>query len=148
MKSIFRILLFAMAMTAFCASAYAQKDSRQRMTREQLAETQAKYIAQEMAMDGTTSEKFVETFCRFQKEIWALGPRPKREVSGGTDAETEQAIKERFAHSQKILDLRHKYYEEYSKFLSQQQIVRVYELEKKMMDRLYHRSQKAKTQKR
>lgn len=148
MKSIFRILLFAMAMTAFCASAYAQKDSRQRMTREQLAETQAKYIAQEMAMDGTTSEKFVETFCRFQKEIWALGPRPKREVSGRTDAETEQAIKERFAHSQKILNLRHKYYEEYSKFLSQQQIVRVYELEKKMMDRLYHRSQKAKTQKR
>lgn len=148
MKSIFRILLFAMAMTAFCASAYAQKDSRQRMTREQLAETQTKYIAQEMAMDGTTSEKFVETFCRFQKEIWALGPRPKREVSGRTDAETEQAIKERFAHSQKILDLRHKYYEEYSKFLSQQQIVRVYELEKKMMDRLYHRSQKAKTQKR
>ncbi len=148
MKSIFRILLFAMAMTAFCESAYAQKDSRQRMPREQLAETQAKYIAQEMAMDGTTSEKFVETFCRFQKEIWALGPRPKREVSGRTDAETEQAIKERFAHSQKILDLRHKYYEEYSKFLSQQQIVRVYELEKKMMDRLYHRSQKAKTQKR
>ncbi len=148
MKSIFRILLFAMAMTAFCASAYAQKDSRQRMTREQLAETQAKYIAQEMAMDGTTSEKFVETFCRFQKEIWALGPRPKREVPGRTDAETEQAIKERFAHSQKILDLRHKYYEEYSKFLSQQQIVCVYELEKKMMDRLYHRSQKAKTQKR
>ncbi|RHJ53020.1 hypothetical protein [Bacteroides sp. AM10-21B] len=148
MKSIFRILLFAMAMTAFCASAYAQKDSRQRMTREQLAETQAKYIAQKMEMDGTTSEKFVETFCRFQKEIWALGPRPKREVSGRTDAETEQAIKERFAHSQKILNLRHKYYEEYSKFLSQQQIVRVYELEKKMMDRLYHRSQKAKTQKR
>ena len=148
MKSIFRILLFAMAMTAFCASAYAQKDSRQRMTREQLAETQAKYIAQEMAMDGTTSEKFVETFCRFQKEIWALGPRPKREVPGRTDAETKQAIKERFAHSQKILDLRHKYYEEYSKFLSQQQIVCVYELEKKMMDRLYHRSQKAKTQKR
>ena len=137
-----------MAMTTFCVSAYAQKDNRQRMTREQLAETQAKYIAQEMAMDGTTSEKFVETFCRFQKEIWALGPRPKREVSGRTDAETEQAIKERFAHSQKILDLRHKYYEEYSKFLSQQQIVRVYELEKKMMDRLYHRSQKAKTQKR
>lgn len=148
MKSIFRILLFAMAMTAFCASAYAQKDSRQRMTREQLAETQAKYIAQKMEMDGTTSEKFVETFCRFQKEIWALGPRPKREVPGRTDAETEQAIKERFAHSQKILNLRHKYYEEYSKFLSQQQIVRVYELEKKMMDRLYHRSQKAKTQKR
>ena len=142
MKSIFRILLFAMAMTTFCVSAYAQKDNRQRMTREQLAETQAKYIVQEMAMNDTTAKKFVATFCQFQKEIWALGPRPKRGVSSGTDAETEQAIKERFAHSQKILNLRHKYYEEYSKFLSQQQIARVYELERKMMDRLYHRSQK------
>ena len=82
MKSIFRILLFAMAMTTFCTSTYAQKDSRQRMTREQLAETQAKYIAQEMEMDDTTAEKFVATFCQFQKEIWALGHRPKREVAG------------------------------------------------------------------
>lgn len=142
MKSIFRILLFAMAMTTFCANTYAQKNNKQRMTREQLAETQAKYIAQEMGMDDTTTEKFVATFCQFQKEIWELGPRPKRNVSGRTDAETEQAIKKRFAHSQKILNLRQKYYEEYSKFLSQQQIVRVYELEKKTMDRLYHRSQK------
>lgn len=147
MKSIFRIILFAIAMSTFCINTYAQKNNKQRMTREQLAETQAKYIAQEMAMDDTTTEKFVATFCQFQKEIWALGPRPKRGGTGRTDAETEQAIKERFAHSQKILNLRQKYYGEYSKFLSQQQIVRVYELEKKMMDRLYHRSQKKKTQK-
>ena len=93
MKSIFRILLFAMAMTAFCASAYAQKDSRQRMTREQLAETQAKYIAQEMAMDGTTSEKFVETFCRFQKEIWALGPRPRERPRTGRMRKQNKPLK-------------------------------------------------------
>lgn len=147
MKSIFRILLFAMAMTTFCVSTYAQKDRRQRMTREQLAETQAKYIAKEMTMDDATAEQFIETFCRFQKEIWALGPRPKREVSDRTDAETEQALKERFAHSQKVLDLRQKYYEEYSKFLSQKQIERIYELERKMMERLYHRSPKRNTHK-
>lgn len=147
MKSIFKILLLVMAMTSLSANTYAQKDNKQRITREQLAETQAKYIAREMAMDDMTTVKFIATFCQFQKEIWALGPRPKREASGRTDAETEQAIKKRFAHSQKILNLRQKYYEEYSKFLSQQQIVRVYELEKKMMDRLFHRSQKKKTQK-
>lgn len=144
MKNIFRILLFAMAMTTFCVSAYAQKDSRQRMTREQLAETQAKYIAKEMAMDDTTAEKFITTFCQFQKEIWALGPRPGREASDRTDAETEQTLKERFAHSQKILDLRKKYYVEYCKFLTQKQIERVYKLERGMMNRLYRRSQKEK----
>lgn len=147
MKSVFRILLFAMAMATFCISSYAQKDSRQRMTREQLAETQAKYIAKEMAMDDATAEKFTATFCQFQKEIWALGPRPEKESSGRSDAETEQIIADRFAHSQKILDLRKKYYAEYSKFLTQTQIGRVYELERRIMNRLYHRSQKEKPQK-
>ena len=53
-----------------------------------------------------------------------------------TDEETEQALKDRFAHSQKILDLRQKYYGIYSEFLTQKQIRRVYELERQMMDRL------------
>lgn len=147
MKSIFRILLLTVAMVTFCVNTYAQKADRQRMTREQLAETQAKYIAKEMALDDMTTKQFVETFCQFQKEIWALGPRPQKDSSTHTDEEAEQALKARFAHSQKILDLRQKYYGEYSKFLSQKQIRRVYELERKMMDRLYHRPQKGKTQK-
>ena len=95
-------------------------------------------------MDDATTEKFIETFCQFQKEVWALGPRPKRDSSNRSDAEAEQAMKERFAHSQKILDLRKKYYMEYSKFLTQKQIEQVYKLEKEMMDRLYYRSQKRK----
>lgn len=144
MKRIFRILLFAMALTTFCAGSYAQRNSRQRMTREQLAETQAKYIVKEMAMDDATAERFTTTFCRFQKEIWALGPRPGRESSNHSDTETEQTIADRFAHTQKILDLRKKYYVEYSKFLTQKQIERVYELERRMMNRLSRRSQKEK----
>ena len=136
MKSVFRILMVVITISTFCVNAYAQKDSRQRMTREQLAETQAKYIAREMAMDDATTEKFIGTFCQFQKEVWALGPRPQRDSSNRSDAEAEQAMKERFAHSQKILDLRKKYYMEYSKFLTPRQIEKVYELERQMMNRL------------
>lgn len=139
MKSFFRILLLTVTMATFCVSTYAQKGDRQHMTREQLAETQAKYIAKEMAMDDITTKQFIETFCRFQKEIWALGPRPKKDIPTHTDEETEQALKARFAHSQKILDLRQKYYEEYSKFLTQKQIKRVYEMERQIMDRLSKR---------
>ena len=97
-----------------------------------------------MAMDNKTSLQFVETFCQFQKEVWALGPRPKRDSSNRSEAETEQALEERFAHSQKILNLRKKYYIEYSKFLTPKQIEQVYKLEKEIMDRLYYRSQKRK----
>ena len=59
-----------------------------------------------------------------------------------TDEETEQALKDRFAHSQKILDLRQKYYVIYSEFLTQKQIRRVYELERQMMDRLSKRGKR------
>ena len=141
MKNMIKVLVLAVAMITFNVSTYAQKSERQRMTREQLAEAQAHFIANEMAMDDTTTKQFVETFCQFQKDIWALGPRPKRYSSHLSDKEAEQALNERFTHSQKILDLRKRYYLKYSKFLTPKQIERVYELERKMMNRLFHRSQ-------
>ena len=147
MKNMIKILVLAVAMITFNVSTYAQKSERQRMTREQLAEAQAHFIANEMAMDDTTTKQFVETFCQFQKDIWALGPRPKRDASHLSDKEAEQAMNERFTHSQKILDLRKRYYLKYSKFLTPKQIERVYELERKMMKRLFHRSQNKENRK-
>lgn len=141
MKDTIRLLLLAIALTAFSGAVSAQS-SKQRLTREQLAEVQAKHIAKEMAMDEATSQRFIETFCQFQRDIWALGPRPKKPHSQMSDEETEQVLKERFGHSQKILDLRRKYYAIYSKFLTQKQIRRVYELERQMMERLSKRSRR------
>lgn len=77
MKNIIKVVVLIVAMMASNANLYAQKVEQQRITREQLAETQAQFIANEMAMDDETTRQFVETFCQFQKEIWALGPRPK-----------------------------------------------------------------------
>jgi len=105
-----------------------------------LAEVQAKHIAQELAFDDAVSKRFIETYTKCQGEIWALSPRkPQRKQAANatkTDEQTEKEIKERFAHSQKILDIRQKYYSEYSKFLTQRQIERVYQIEKQMMNRL------------
>lgn len=81
MKNIIKVLALAIAMVTIGTSTYAQKNERQRMPREQLAETQARFIAKEMAMDDSTATQFMETFCQFQKDIWALGPRPKRDTS-------------------------------------------------------------------
>lgn len=141
MKNIIKVVVLIVAMMASNANLYAQKVEQQRITREQLAETQAQFIANEMAMDDETTRQFVETFCQFQKEIWALGPRPKREKSHLSDKEAEQAMNERFAHSQKMLDLRKKYYLKYSKFLTPTQIEKVYVSERRMMNRLFQRSQ-------
>ena len=71
MKNIIKVVVLIVAMMASNANLYAQKVEQQRITREQLAETQAQFIANEMAMDDETTRQFVETFCQFQKEIWA-----------------------------------------------------------------------------
>ena len=122
-------------MIAFGGTVSAQ-NNKQRLTREQLAEIQAGHIAKEMAMDNATAKRFIETFCNFQREIWAIGPRPKQSDSQMTDREAKEALKERFDHSRKILNLREKYYAIYSRFLTQKQIERVYRLERQMMERL------------
>lgn len=114
-----------------------QKTERQRMTREQLAETQARHIANQLALNDETSEKFTMEYCSYMKELWAIGPRAGKKQQGEmTDAQAEAKTKQDFERSQKILDLRTKYYKRYSNFLTQRQIQRVYEIEKQMRNRL------------
>lgn len=141
MKKILGILMMVITMMTVATNVCAQApNQKQRLSREQLAEKQAQYIAHDLGLDEKTSSKFTDTYTQYQKEIWALGPRPhhkKGEMK--TDAQTEQEIKQRFEMSEKILNIRQKYYKKYSKFLSQQQILRVYEIERQMMKRFAQR---------
>ena len=146
MKKVFSIMLTAIMMVAFSTAVSAQDNNnaqqhkRQRMSREQMAEMQAKHISRQLALDDATSQKFIETYSAYQKEVWSLCPQGKRKKKADmTDAETEKAIKDQFDHSQKILTLRQEYYKKYSKFLTPKQIQRVYELEKQSMNRLSKR---------
>ena len=145
MKHIIRTFVIAIMMIASCTTVFAQPNTqKQRMSREQLAEVQAKHIAGELAFSDAVTEKFVKTFCDCQKEIWALGPRPRPGKQGMSEQENEERIKQRFAMSEKILNIRQKYYKEYSKFLTQTQIEKVYEQERKMMKRLANRGKRGK----
>ncbi|MBD9160321.1 MAG: hypothetical protein EGP67_03240 [Bacteroidales bacterium] len=120
-----RKFVYLLVCLAVAVSAAAQTP-QQRMSREQLAETQAKYIARELALDDNLSSQFVTTYCECQKEIWALGPRSGKDCS----------MQERFDRSQKLLDIRQKYYRLYSRFLTDRQIENVYKLERRMMHRM------------
>ena len=141
MKTILNLSICMIALCMLCTTTQAQ-ERQQRLNREQLAEAQARHIAKEMAMDDTTSTRFIDAYCNFQKEIWALGPRYRQfRDSSMTDEENEEAIKARFVHSQKILDIRKKYYGIYSEFLTATQIRQVYDLERQMMNRLSRRNQ-------
>jgi len=137
----FAICAIMMVVCSTAVQAQTEKSKKQRMSREELADKQARHIAHKLALDDATTQKFVKTFCDYQKDVWALDSRVqgKKKKADMTDAEVEQAIKTHIERSHKILDLREKYYKEYNKFLTPKQIQRVYEMEKQTMKRLGRR---------
>lgn len=140
MKRYLTIFLTLLALTTGLSTATAQETDKQRPTREQLTTAQARHIASLMAFDDATSERFIATFSRHQQELWALGPKGRKQQRKKgvqqTDAQVKQAMQERFERRQKVLDLEKKYYDEYSKFLTPKQIQRVYELQGEVMKKL------------
>ena len=133
-------MMVALMMIATCTVAFAQpQGKKQRMSREQLAEVQAHHIAEQLAFSDDVTAKFVSVFCQQQQEIWALAPRLGH-MAAATD---EEQIQQRFDRSEKILAIRKKYYKEYSQFLTQAQIKKVYEIERQTMKRF---AKKAKRQ--
>ena len=132
MKRIIRIMALAMFMVCMSMGANAQNKQKKdgsRMSVEQLTELRAKRIAQALALDDATAQKFTTTFCACQKELYAANEAMKenkgKKRSEMTDAEIETIQKDRFKQSRKLLDLREKYYGEYRKFLSARQVRRV-----------------------
>ena len=129
----------------FMSMSLSAQDNARRISREELAVKQAEHISETLAFDKATSDRFKEVYCNFQKELWALGPNHGKQRS---DNPSEEEMKQRFERSHNILDLRKKYYDIYSTFLTQKQISRVYEIERDMMHRLapqdgkHHRSGK------
>ena len=132
MNTIIRNSIMAVV-AIFLSISLSAQDNARRISREELAVKQAEHISETLAFDKATGDRFKEVYCSFQKELWDLGPSLGKQQS---DTPSEEEMKQRFERSQKILDLRKKYYDIYSTFLTQKQISRVYEIERDMMRRL------------
>ena len=140
MKSIIRVIVSVAVVLCLSVSTLsaATPDGKQKLPRrEKLAERQAARIASELALDSVRAHRFVTTFVQCQREKWALKGRTQRGAQL-TEAQTDSLLRAQFVHSQKILDLRRKYYGEYRKFLTAKQIERVYQIEQRQGRALEH----------
>lgn len=119
-------LIFVVSGTA----AMAQNKTDGKLSREDLSVKQAQYIAKELALDEATTKKYVETYCQYQREKWAIGSQKGLNTT------------QRLERSQQILDLRKKYNAIYLTFLTEQQLEKAYRLEKRLMDRMKQKKTK------
>ena len=129
------------------------RERKQRPTPEQMIQFQTNQMIKTLMLDDATAAKFTpvyEKYLKDQNECRMMGHKFKarkeadkptnkaaeatapKEVQkpAMTDAEIAQMLKNQFAQSRKMLDIREKYYNEFSKILSQKQIMRLYQQEK------------------
>ncbi len=128
-ESITKAIILAIFMVmGTCMSANAQQTDndqnvQQRMSREKLAEVQANHIAKVIGLDEALTKKYVATYCDYQKELWNIGPRLKRSSN----------MEERFKRDRKVIDIREKYYKKYKTFLTEEQINKAYNEERRVI---------------
>lgn len=135
MKKIVSIACCAIMM-ALCTTVQAQENhcdqvKKKPMNPEQMVEKKAQHIVRQLALDDATAKKFIETYCEYKKEMKALCHKDCCKGNQNlTEAEAEKALKACFEKREQSLSLQKKYYGKYSKFLTQKQIMRVYEMDK------------------
>ena len=140
MNILSKIILSTAVISAGSFSSFAQPGPEgTKKSPEEFISEHAGHIADELALDDSTREKFIGTFCRFHEEMHRLlnvpdknnrpGDVRAQEKSSLSDKEIDRKIRDRFERRQKILDLQVRYYDEYRKFLNPRQVQKVYEMQ-------------------
>ena len=122
------------------------QEKKQRPTPEQMMQMQTNQMVKALMLDDATAAKFTPIYQKYVKELRECRmmnnkPRVKKDTTQGaevnktpkpamTDADIAKMLKGQFAQSRKMLDIREKYYNEFSKILSQKQILKLYQQEK------------------
>lgn len=137
---------------------------KQRPTQEQMVQMQTNNMVKTLMLDDATAAKFTSVYEKYLKELrncHMVNRKPMAEKLQGTetaakkdgqkpsmtDAEIATMLKNRFAQSRKMLDVREKYYNEFSKILSQKQIMKIYQQEKSNANKLKKEFNRRKGQK-
>lgn len=119
---------------------------KKRPTPEQMMQIQTNQMVRALMLDDATTAKFTPIYQKYMKELrecrmMNIKPRVKKDANQDaeadrnprpamTDADIAKMLKDQFAQSRKMLDIREKYYNEFSKILSQKQILKLYQQEK------------------
>ena len=119
------------------------KRAHKRMTMEQMVDMQSNKIIGELGLDDKTAAKFKDVYAKYMKEMNDLRKEgmdfrmrgriqkgdtlAKMKIQMPTDDEVDKMMRERFAVSRKMLDIREKYYDEFRKFLAPKQVQKIFD---------------------
>lgn len=140
------------------------KERKQRPTPEQMVQMQTNQMIKKLMLDDATAAKFrpvYEQYLNEMRECRMMNRMPRAKKAQGTsagekkeaqkpamtDEQIAKMLKNQFAQSRKMLDIREKYYNEFSKILTQKQIMKIYQQERSNMHKFRKEFDRRKGQK-
>lgn len=148
-----RVLAIVMLVSLLATVSVAQErvdkvEKGQRPNKEQISKMKIKRVVKELALDNKSAQKFTEVYTDYQQGISLINEkyskgmpdfdmtpdktRSRKEMKDQlmpTDDQVVQEIMEGFARERALLDLKEKYYHKFSKFMTPQQIQKMYRME-------------------
>lgn len=143
-----KMILSAVVLLAssFIYAVSAQESQKPEFTPEQKAEFKAQRLANSLLLSDETTQNFIPVYKAYKLELNAANEkyRPAKrgeEMKGKsmTDKEVDAFIRNGFAKSKAILDIRIAYYDKFLKVLTPKQIKKMYEEEKHAADNAAHK---------
>jgi hypothetical protein len=112
----------------------AQSGERNLKFRERIIEVKLRKISNKLNLEPAVYEKFRPIYLRYENDIMGIdfkktGRLMRVNPDSLTNEEAEQIINSQMEGAKKLLEIREKYYDEFSRVLKPQQIIKLYQTE-------------------
>jgi Spy/CpxP family protein refolding chaperone len=133
MKTRIRFFILLM-LTALSLGAQSQNASRIPSFRERILQAKLVEIRRSLNLDQATMQHFRPIYIQYEKEISSVNTGNqvrlmKANSDSLTSEEAERLVLEQLANAKKLIEIREKYYYKFESVLSPQQIVKLYQTE-------------------
>jgi len=148
MKKTYLILLFVSVIMLSNFIAKSQNQNRFPVMRERIIQVKLRELKVNLKLDQVAFDQFRPVYLRYEREVSGIDFRKmarllRVEADSLSTEEADQIIVSQIESAKSLIDLREKYYKEFRKVLSPQQIIKLYqteaELRKKVMQELKNR---------
>ena len=148
MKTIMRFLIFLM-LSVLSLGAQSQNTMRIPSFRERILQAKLVEIRRSLNLDQATMQHFRPIYIQYEKEISEVNINNQMRLMRAnydslTSEEAERLVIMQLANAKKLIEIREKYYYKFKNVLTSQQIVKLYQTEaairQKVMQELRRRS--------
>ncbi len=137
MKKISILICFIIAFTSVLFA--QQKGSGNPTVSNKMTELQLQEIIENVEMDKATKEKFIPLYREYMQKV-----RPKRynffgykrDTTLNYDERLDKMMMGRFEYTKEVANMRYEYHLKFREFLSPRQLHKIYEIEKRTVDKL------------